>query len=52
MPGKHLTVVVTRQLPQQVETRLKELFDVQLRDNDAPMTPDELVDAMFLTRRA
>jgi glyoxylate reductase len=46
MPGKHLTVVVTRQLPQQVETRLKELFDVQLRDNDAPMTPDELVDAM------
>ncbi|MBR2573540.1 MAG: D-glycerate dehydrogenase [Loktanella sp.] len=46
MPGKHLTVVVTRQLPQQVETRLKELFDVQLRDSDAPMTPDELVDAM------
>lgn len=46
MPGKHLTVVVTRQLPQQVETRLKELFDVQLRDSDAQMTPDELVDAM------
>jgi glyoxylate reductase len=46
MPGKHLTVVVTRQLPQQVETRLKELFDVQLRDSDAPMTPDALVDAM------
>ncbi|ARU02043.1 2-hydroxyacid dehydrogenase [Yoonia vestfoldensis] len=46
MPGKHLTVVVTRQLPEQVETRLKELFDVQLRDTDAPMTPEELVEAM------
>ncbi len=46
MPGKHLSVVVTRRLPEVVETRLKELFDVQLRDDDTPMTTEELVDAM------
>jgi glyoxylate reductase len=46
MAGKHLTVVVTRQLPEPVETRLKELFDVELRDSDDPMTHDELADAM------
>ena len=46
MPGKHLTVVVTRQLPEQVETRLKELFDVQLRETDAPMSQDDLAEAM------
>lgn len=46
MPSKHLTVVVTRQLPEQVETRLKELFDVQLRETDAPMSADALAAAM------
>jgi glyoxylate reductase len=46
MPGKHLSVVVTRRLPEVVETRLKELFDVQLRDDDTPMTTDELAEAM------
>lgn len=46
MPGKHLSVVVTRRLPEVVETRMKELFDVTLRENDAPMTADELVAAM------
>ena len=46
MPGKHLSVVVTRRLPEVVETRLKELFDVQLRDDDTPMTTEELADAM------
>jgi glyoxylate reductase len=46
MPGKHLSVVVTRRLPEEVETRLKELFDVQLRDDDTPMTTDELAEAM------
>lgn len=40
------TVVVTRRLPDQVETRLKELFDVELRDDDRPLTRDELVAAM------
>jgi glyoxylate reductase len=46
MPGKHLSVVVTRRLPEVVETRLKELFDVELREDDAPMSPDELAKAM------
>ena len=46
MPGKHLSVVVTRRLPDVVETRLCELFDVRLRDDDTPMTRDELAEAM------
>ena len=46
MPGKHLSVVVTRRLPDAVETRLKELFDVRLSDSDTPMTQAELIDAV------
>lgn len=46
MPGKRLSVVVTRRLPEVVETRMKELFDVVLRDDDTPMTEDELAAAM------
>ncbi|MFA8387755.1 MAG: 2-hydroxyacid dehydrogenase [Pelagibaca sp.] len=46
MPSKRLSVVVTRRLPDAVETRLKELFDVQLRDSDAPMTQAELTEAV------
>jgi glyoxylate reductase len=45
MPGR-LSVVVTRRLPEVVETRLKELFDAELRTDDAPMTSDELRQAM------
>ena len=46
MPRKRLSVVVTRRLPEVVETRMKELFDVQLRDDDSPMHPDELAEAV------
>lgn len=46
MPKPRLSVVVTRRLPEPVETRLSELFDVQLRDNDAPMTRNELSEAV------
>jgi glyoxylate reductase len=46
MPAPRLTVVVTRRLPAPVETRMKELFDVDLRDPDAAMTRDELAAAM------
>ncbi|GGX59367.1 D-glycerate dehydrogenase [Tateyamaria omphalii] len=46
MPKERLSVVVTRRLPAEVETRLSELFDVTLRDSDAPMTRAELVEAM------
>ncbi|WP_224825323.1 D-glycerate dehydrogenase [Cognatishimia sp. MH4019] len=46
MPTKRLSVVVTRRLPEAVETRMKELFDVDLRGDDAPMSKSELAEAM------
>jgi glyoxylate reductase len=39
-------VVVTRKLPDPVETRMRELFDTELNVDDRPMSADELVDAM------
>ncbi|MCM2561620.1 D-glycerate dehydrogenase [Lutimaribacter sp. EGI FJ00015] len=49
MPSDRLSVVVTRRLPAAVETRMTELFDVRLRDDDTPMTRDELIVAMQQT---
>ena len=46
MPTKRLSVVVTRRLPDVVETRMSELFDVTLRSSDAPMSREELADAV------
>ncbi len=46
MPAERLSVVVTRRLPEPVETRMKELFDVELRDPDTKMTREELAAAM------
>ncbi len=46
MPGKKLKVIVTRKLPEPVETRLHELFDAELNETDAPMGRDALADAM------
>ncbi|MEM6341521.1 MAG: D-glycerate dehydrogenase [Pseudomonadota bacterium] len=46
MAKERLSVVVTRRLPEPVEARLSELFDVQLRDDDAPMTRGDLANAM------
>ncbi len=46
MPGQRLIVVVTRRLPEAVETRMTELFDVTLRTDDAPMDHDALAAAM------
>ncbi len=46
MPSKRLSVVVTRRLPEVVETRMRELFDVTLNETDTPMTRDALVAAM------
>lgn len=42
MPHRKLKVVVTRRLPEAVETRMRELFDVELNDADTPMTADQL----------
>lgn len=38
-------VIVTRRLPQAVETRMAELFDVELNLTDTPFTQDQLADA-------
>ena len=46
MPATRLSVVVTRRLPEVVETRMKELFDVTLRDPDVAMTREELIAAL------
>lgn len=46
MPSKKLSVVVTRRLPDVVEARMSELFDVTLRDQDTQMSTDELAQAM------
>ena len=46
MPAQKLTVVVTRRLPDVVETSMKELFNVDLRDPDTAMSRDELAAAM------
>ena len=49
MPAERLSVVVTRRLPEVVETRMKELFDAELRDEDTPLSRDELAEAMKST---
>ena len=46
LPRERLSVVVTRRLPEAVETRLSELFNVRLREDDAPMTREELTAAV------
>ncbi len=46
MPGKRLSVVVTRRLPEAVETRMTELFVVRLGTGDDGMTRDEIAAAM------
>jgi glyoxylate reductase len=46
MLGKKLKVVVTRRLPEAVETRMTELFDTELREDDTPMSRADLVAAM------
>jgi glyoxylate reductase len=38
-------VIVTRKLPERVETRMRELFDARLNLDDRPMTQAELADA-------
>ncbi|MEL6599354.1 MAG: D-glycerate dehydrogenase [Pseudomonadota bacterium] len=46
MPGRALKVTVTRRLPEPVETRMAELFDVRLSDWDTPMDRDALAAAL------
>lgn len=46
MSDKQVTVIVTRRLPEAIEARLSELFDTQLRKDDAPMSREELATAL------
>ncbi len=41
-----LKVAVTRRLPEPVEARMRELFDVELNEEDRPMTREHLADIM------
>ncbi|MEM1376285.1 MAG: D-glycerate dehydrogenase, partial [Pseudomonadota bacterium] len=43
MLDKKPRVVVTRRLPEQVEMRMRELFDAQFNPDDTPMSRDQLV---------
>jgi len=42
MTDRKLRVVVTRRLPEPIETRMSELFDARLNDSDEPMSAAEL----------
>ena len=44
--GKKPLVVVTRKLPDTVETRMRELFDAQLNLDDKPMSQAQLTEAV------
>src|SRR5664279_5457708 len=39
-------VVVTRKLPDSIETRMRELFDARLNLDDAPLTQDAIAEAV------
>jgi glyoxylate reductase len=46
MAAKKPKVIVTRKLPDPVETRMRELFDTELNLTDTPLTRDQLEDAV------
>ncbi len=46
MSRKKPLVIVTRRLPDQVETRMRELFDARLNLEDKPMSESEIAEAM------
>ena len=39
-------VVVTRKLPDSIETRMRELFDARLNLDDTPLTPEQIAEAV------
>jgi glyoxylate reductase len=46
MPAKKPLVIVTRKLPDPIETRMRELFDTRLNVTDEPMTREQLTEAV------
>jgi len=45
-PRKKPLVIVTRKLPDAIETRMRELFDTRLNLDDKPMTQADLIEAI------
>ncbi|WP_430422449.1 2-hydroxyacid dehydrogenase [Phenylobacterium sp.] len=46
MPTRKPKVIVTRKLPDPVETRMRELFDTELNISDEPMSRKQLIEAV------
>src|SRR3546814_17131244 len=46
MPQKKVRVIVTRRLPDVIETRMMELFDCRLNLEDRPMSQAQLIEAV------
>jgi glyoxylate reductase len=46
MPSKKPLIIVTRKLPDAIETRMMELFDARLNVDDKPMTKTDLTEAI------
>jgi len=46
MPRNRPLVIVTRKLPEVIEARMAELFDVRLNETDEPMTREQLREAV------
>lgn len=46
MPTRKPKVIVTRKLPDPVETRMRELFDTELNVSDEPFSRKQLIEAM------
>ncbi|HIC79666.1 MAG TPA: D-glycerate dehydrogenase [Kiloniellaceae bacterium] len=46
MPHKKVRVIVTRRLPDAIETRMMELFDCQLNLEDKPLSQAQLIEAV------
>ena len=46
MPGRDVKVIVTRRLPEQVEARMAELFDVEFNESDTALDRAALEDAV------
>ena len=46
MATKKPLVIVTRKLPEAIETRMMELFDTRLNEDDRPMSQADLIDAV------
>ena len=46
MPPQKPLVIVTRKLPDAIETRMMELFDTRLNEGDTPLTKAALIEAV------